>query len=352
MPANDAELTLEPGQSKELSFEVGPETFEGEIFGDFTIFVDVRQVGSEKRRAPSNPLRVHWSLGKPEISKLLAAASSGARTGARNAPLKLLRTHLQEVAPLLQDLEPIPSWSPRTEALRMELLSASELTALTTVQGKAWAKLKLDESSSPTWLDAPVKRALGAQNSWPSALDRLLTLRRHVGLELSLRIEPSPATPLSQVLRIRSDLDSRIPNLADAPQWVLETSSTSSNSPARGGSQLTVLASTESAELGYVLELSRTVGGIEATWSSPSAQTPGAGSPPSSLTRPRVAVRGAEDLAKHIAATPRPPALIGVRAGWDMRWSEVLPWLLDLGREGHPLALQIRDTSPIESQRP
>ena len=341
LSANDAELVLNAGESKELNFEIGPETFEGEAFGDFTLFVDVRHVGDEGQRVPSNPLKVHWSLGRTEIENLLTVASSGVRTGARNAPLKLLRTYLTQIAPLLRDVRPNTNWNARTEGLRGELAAAAELASLARVQGRAFATLTIDDSTTPVWSDAPVKKALETQHSWPESLDRLLTLRRHAGLEISLRIAPSPATSLGRMQRIRSDLESRISNLADAPHWVVASPSMVTTNLAENGPQLTVLADSEVIEAKQVLSLARSAHGFEGDWSAAPPPLDGG-----------THVRIPRDLGALIANLPRSTSPILVQATADARWSEVQPWLVELHREGHSVALQLTPPPSLQPRSP
>ncbi len=218
--AGDTEtLTLAPGTTVEREFALPPGTYEGESPGAYRFFVDLAATPAGEPRVPAPPIPVSWQLGEAEVRELLAAAARGAGSGARNAPLKLLRVHLADVAPFLAALaHPAhPALAPSELALARRLDQAATLRPLGPKPGHVDLELDVPASGPPIWARPEVRATLARLDPLPSPdaqLRELLALRRHLGWEITVILRPHDDTRIGALLDLARACVDLAPELA------------------------------------------------------------------------------------------------------------------------------------------
>ena len=199
------ELTLPPQGVIARSVELDPiRWFEGVPFGDYQLFLDLAGPAAAEPRLPSAAIPLAWRLDDATVANLVAEASRGGRMAFRNAPLKLLRVYLGELGP---QLEPVAATAQdaRTRALARELWLASRIKPLAPRPGRVEWSLRLDAAGRVT-LDEPALAEVAVEASAAEPLAGLLGLRRHLGWDVGLNLQPDPAVPLSLVFQRALDL--------------------------------------------------------------------------------------------------------------------------------------------------
>lgn len=199
------ELTLPPGGVIARPFELDPiRWFEGVPFGDYRVFLDLDGPSAAEPRLPSNAIPLRWRLDDATVANLLAEAARGGRMAFRNAPLKLLRVYLGELGPQLQPVAANAQDS-RTRALARELWLASRLKPLAPKPGRVEWSLRLAANGQVS-LDEPALARVAQEVAATDPLAGLLGLRRHLGWEVGLNLQPEPDVPLSLVFQRAVDL--------------------------------------------------------------------------------------------------------------------------------------------------
>jgi hypothetical protein len=192
------EVRLEPGQTFERAVPLRPELLEGEPFGDYQVFMDLRSTRTDQARVPSNILPLAWSLSRDQVADLLARAAAGPAQGLRNAPLKLLRLYLSDVRGILDDLAP-PSLPPGAAALLAQLRLAAWAKPFAPKPGRVEIPVQVNRAG-PALQDARLAALLPLLPADPAqAIAALLAVRRHLGWEVGLGLHPSPDARASDI---------------------------------------------------------------------------------------------------------------------------------------------------------
>ncbi len=229
-------LNVAPGGRTEVEFTLGTDRLEGEPLGDYRLFVDLESPDPAEPRVPSGPIPLAWRLTRQQVASLLREAALGAGTGARNAPLKLLRVHLAELA---SDIAAIESTGTGTETreLAHRLALAARLRPLHPRPGLAELRITVGEPS-PTgirWTSSVVQSAFLAPagtDGLPAQLVEILGVRRHLGWEVEVQLDPGAANPtLGALSDFAASVDRHVAELSGPPVVVVPTGGT--NAPAR-----------------------------------------------------------------------------------------------------------------------
>lgn len=184
-----AEVTLQPGQHLNKHFKLDYSRMEGEPLGRYQFFIDLKTAVDGSPRVPSNPLPLLWEFSAADVAQLVTKAASGSKAGLRNPALKFLRVYLRELEPQLKTAQ-----LPVTETKAVELLDELRLAAAVKASvpqpgRKDWG---IQLASSGTWqLADPQVRAAFPEGTAPATqTQQLLTVRRHLGLEMSFTLQP------------------------------------------------------------------------------------------------------------------------------------------------------------------
>ncbi len=186
----------------ERAFTLSSDPFEGEVLGDYRLFVDLASPSPDRPRVPSTVHRLAWRLTPVQVGELVVAASRGAGTGARNAPLKLLRVYLGELGPVLEGLDraALPG---EALPLRNRLVLASRLKPVAPKPGTVELVLEVPAGGPTRWSDPRVAAVVGGGvGSSGSRWLEVLAVRRHLGWEIGVALQPAPETPLSRLFEV------------------------------------------------------------------------------------------------------------------------------------------------------
>jgi hypothetical protein len=199
------EWTLPPRDVIERAVELDPiRWFEGVPFGDYRLFLDLAEHSTAEPRLPSTATPLAWRLDDTTVANLLAEAARGGRMAFRNAPLKLLRVYLGELGPQLEPLA-ANAQDPRARALARELWLASRIKPLAPKPGRVEWSLRLTAKGEVS-LDEPALAKVAQEITATQPLAGLLGLRRHLGWEVGLNLQPEPEVALSLVFQRALDL--------------------------------------------------------------------------------------------------------------------------------------------------
>ena len=151
-------LVIPPGGSVERGHSFSHELFVGEAFGTYQVFADLRE-STNALRVPSHPIAVVWQLDRVAVAQLLRDAADKPLTGARNAPLKLLRIYLGEIAAPLHAVD-TAEFSPAAAKLTADLRTAAELKQLAPKPGRVDLSLSVAPDGQFQFNEAAVAAAL------------------------------------------------------------------------------------------------------------------------------------------------------------------------------------------------
>lgn len=183
----------------ELAFD--HEFFEGQPFGNYQVFVELKE-GTNTIRVPSNAVDVEWNLDAQLVRDLLTAAADRPAVGQRNPQLKLLRVHLAELAAPLAAMN-TSGMSAKARELTQSLRLASQLKKIQPRPGTATLNLGVNADGSAKFQEPAIHDAFGNQTDPFQQLDGVVAVRRHLGwtLAVNLRIaRPAPLASLPPVL--------------------------------------------------------------------------------------------------------------------------------------------------------
>ncbi len=213
-------LVIPAGGSVEREIPFGHELLVGEPFGSYQLFVDLRET-SNTLRIPSNPVEVTWQLDRERVVQLVREAADQPLTGARNAPLKLLRTYLAEISGPLRSVDPT-SLSAAAAKLTADLRTASELKQLAPKPGRVELSLSIAPDGKFLFSDIVLTNALAGRNlSVAGQFGEVISLRRHLGWDVAVSLKPEPATALRHVAAAFSAIAPLHANLDSAPSATL-----------------------------------------------------------------------------------------------------------------------------------
>ncbi|MHB1307002.1 MAG: hypothetical protein ACYDC1_20190 [Limisphaerales bacterium] len=213
------ELTVLPAGSLTREIAVTSDHFEGEVFGDYRLFLDLQPDRDGRPRVPSNAIPIRWRLGPAEVTSLLEKAVGGQRPGARNVPLRLLRVYVAELGPTFETLPPA-SLSREAVSLVQQLRLAARLKPLEPKPGRVDWTLEVASDGHLRFEDERLAGLVGEPTL--EALASLLGVRRHLGWEVFLRFEPAAEATVATVLAASSGFAPLAGDLAGPPRFTLE----------------------------------------------------------------------------------------------------------------------------------
>lgn len=191
-------LAIPPGSTVERSLTFSHELFVGEPFGPYQVFVDLRESASALR-VPSNPIVVDWQLDVELVAQLVRDAADKPLTGARNAPLKLLRIYLSEISTPLRSVDKT-KFSSAAAKLTADLRTAAELKRLSPKPGRVDLGLSVQSDGRFWFNESVITGAFAGQQLAPAEqLRTVLALRHHLGWDVGVGLKPEPATSLRHV---------------------------------------------------------------------------------------------------------------------------------------------------------
>lgn len=199
------ELIIAPGEKLTRTFPLTAGHMENEPLGDYQVFLDLAASG-DKPRVPSTTAPLQWKLTAADVTQLVQAAATGNRAALRNAPLKLLRVYLADAQPALKTISDQSLPAPAANLVK-ELRLASCLKPLAPLPGQV--KLLATVEPSGRWsFQAPELSACADSATDPLAqLKQALSVRRHLGWEISVELQPQPATTLITLSTVAHSLN-------------------------------------------------------------------------------------------------------------------------------------------------
>jgi hypothetical protein len=223
------ELEIPAGTALERTVPFDFTRLEGEPFASYKVFVDLLPSSGEPR-LPSNPLEVQWQLDAREVQRLVLEAARGPRIGLRNPALKLLRVYLAEVGPHLASID-LDTASAQARQLRDQLRLASCLKAFAPEPGRVDLTLSIP-AIQPAHLSDPMIETCApliplVTRIFPdTTLGAILAVRRHLGWELALNVQPDPATLLDTIRYTLRPFDRFAADLATHPRALIHDDTT------------------------------------------------------------------------------------------------------------------------------
>lgn len=231
IPGATTNRVLAPGGILELEFAVAPDRFETEPFGVYSVFVDLAEGRAGEPRVPSNPLSLGWRLGLEDVEALVLEASRGARTGSRNAALKMLRVYLGDVGPELARLDRT-RLSAEARGLAERLHLAWRVRPLGLRPGGVDIPVAVSREGTVRWAHPILVEAFASQGTDLGAqVSALLSVRRHLGWDLTLVMEPEAEVTFGRASEAARALAGDLTEWAGPPELRLPVGVT--NAPMR-----------------------------------------------------------------------------------------------------------------------
>jgi len=191
-------LRLPAGGSAEREIPLSHELLVGESLGAYQAFVDLRET-TNSPRVPSNPISISWQLDREVVSQLLRDAADKPLSGARNAPLKLLRHYLGDSAETLRSVD-LTALSPAAAKLAADLRTAATLKPLAPKPGRVNLALSVSVDGKFSFNESVIVNAFAGQNQdFVTQLRTVLALRHHLGWDVSVSLKPEPGSPLRHI---------------------------------------------------------------------------------------------------------------------------------------------------------
>jgi hypothetical protein len=215
------EIVLPPGARTERRIPFDHTRLEGEPFATYQVFVDL-QPDADQPRVPSNVIDVHWHLDASRVAELIRQAAQGPRMGLRNPALKLLRVYLAEIGPCFDQIQFAPTSNPEVRTLHSQLQLASRLKPFAPDPGRVHLTLAI-RANEPGRFIGPMIEANAAFLPTPpdAVLESMMAVRRHLGWEIALNVQPSSDTTLAQIGSTLAPLQRLNPDLAAPPRAFL-----------------------------------------------------------------------------------------------------------------------------------
>lgn len=209
-------VVIPAGGTVERDLPFSHELLVGEPFEHYQVFVELRETATSLR-VPSDSIFTHWRLDTAAVTQLLRDAADKPLTGARNAPLKLLRIYLGEIAAALRDVDPA-ALSPAAARLTADLRTAAALKPLSPKPGRVDLSLRIDPDGQFHFSEVAVADAF-KHRALPVAeqLREVLSLRHHLGWDVGVGLKPEPGTLLRHVAAALAAIAPVRNDLASAP---------------------------------------------------------------------------------------------------------------------------------------
>ncbi|MFM8468822.1 MAG: hypothetical protein ACKODH_02450, partial [Limisphaerales bacterium] len=191
-------LRIPGGSSVEREVPFNHELLVGEPLGSYQAFIDLREVPNAPR-VPSNAIALTWRLDRDLVTQLLRAAADQPRDGARNAPLKLVRLYLGDLATPLGAVDPA-ELSSSAAKLTADLRTAAALKPLSPRPGRVDLSLSIAPDGKFQFNDAALVTAFAGRGlTVAEQFGQVIAVRRHLGWDVAVSLKPEPATPLHHV---------------------------------------------------------------------------------------------------------------------------------------------------------
>jgi hypothetical protein len=223
------ELEIAPGAALQREISFDHTRLEAQPFASYRVFVDL-QAAPDLPRVPSNSHDLVWNLGAKEVQRLILEASGGPRIGLRNPALKLLRVYVTELNPHLASLD-LASATPQARVLRDQLRFAASLKPLAPDPGRVDLILSIPAHRAPQLTDLKIENSLqllpeSLRNSAESAFGAILAVRRHLGWELALDVQPDPFASIGSILTAVRSFDRFSSDVYTAPRALIRDGTT------------------------------------------------------------------------------------------------------------------------------
>ncbi|NBV24465.1 MAG: hypothetical protein EBS05_21420 [Proteobacteria bacterium] len=312
-------LIVPSGGTVEREIPFSHELLVGEPFGSYQVFVDLRET-TNALRVPSPPITLTWQLDRELVTQLIRDSADKPLTGARNAPLKLLRLYLGEIAGPLRAVK-VTALTPAAAKLTADLRTATVLKPMAPRPGRVDLSMRVPPDGKFAFTDAALVAAFADRPLSPAGqFGEVIALRRHLGWDLAVSLKPEPSTSLQHVATALAAISPLHANLDNAP------SATIFNADSTAFSAVTFPAAVIPANL--VVRLSRTGSAVKLAVARrlPDPQRPGVESMFTAAEVVTTAFTPLPDatalealLADGQLAAPRPLVLVAP----DLAWSEL-----------------------------
>ena len=320
------ELALPAGGLVEETFPLSVDDLNRSPLGDYGVFLDFRE-GEKRPRVPSTRHTVRWNPEAEELLGLLRDASEGGALGSRNAPLRRLREYLGGLAPALESL-PLAGLTTKAAQLREDLLLANCLSALPTRTGRATLAAEALPGGSWRFTEPAVLRCL-ADAPPAQQLERVLAVRRHLGLEVAVNLRPTRDTKAAEWIAVARQIAASTSDLATAPRYLADAPTN------QIPGSISFLATAPNPQAKFIVESDAT--------GRPTALLAAHLNPPQRASTPTEIAALASALPAGVSPSVHcPPA---------MTWSELQPWLEPFLSRGVALELLLASDGSRSSER-
>jgi hypothetical protein len=216
LPARDSFVREVPFDSRRL---------EGEPWGLYRVFVEIKERANGAPRTPSNPLSLRWELNADQVQSLLQQAAAGHQTGLRNAPLKLLRVYVAEIVPALDRIT-LETLSAEAARLASQLRLAGCLKPLQPQPGLMGIEVRVPSKGSWQVATPGVAACLGdGATRSEIQLAGLLAVRRHLGWEIAVTLRPEEGATMDSLRSASQALAGFRAELTGEPRAVIPLAS-------------------------------------------------------------------------------------------------------------------------------
>lgn len=208
------EIALPPGSRWTNDIPFAADQLEGQPFGTYEVFLDLAADGPQTPRVPSNSLSIRWELTQNDVASLINRATAGPAVGARNAPLKLLRTYLTEIKSSLVALN-LGSSSPSAAELARQLQLAAHLKPLAPKPGRVDWEIAVNADGHASFIHPLLnERARDLNIAVSNRVAALFSVRRHLGWDVGLVLKPENETTIARLKLAADQLRTFEPELA------------------------------------------------------------------------------------------------------------------------------------------
>ena len=191
-------VSLPPQSSAQRTLTLNADDLLDSPLGNYRLFLDVQD--PDRTRCPSNPHTFAWKLSHTDVLNLVNTAAQGPRSGLRNKPLKRLRVHLAEIAPVLRGLANTEPPAPNHMPLLLQLQIAACLKPLAPEPGLVDVPWIMFPDGTSSIASSAIVGCLPLSNiRHPPPIEILLQVRRHLGWSLQPRILPKPKTSIQNL---------------------------------------------------------------------------------------------------------------------------------------------------------
>lgn len=307
------DIVIPAGGSVVREIPFGTDRLEGQSFGDYSVFIDLRPGSASAPRVPSTTHSVRWELSTSEVTSLLGDASETTKSRVRNPSLTLLRVHVADIGPALLAAS-TSSANGKVQTLARELGLASCLKPVAPIPGNVSIAIKIVANGSWQIATQGIAKCVANVGSSIDQLKAVLKVRRHLGWQIGIEMQPESSTPLDSIFNVANEIGALRDELYQSPQIRIQ----------HAGAQVPCRLIPQLSDSGEqpILQL---------TQDGRMLYKPG-GAAPRELRR-------SDELEAEIAAKPDAFALVPVAAPASMRLAELVKALDPLIKRGAQIDL-------------